>query len=130
MNNDEPKEKSIKKVERDFSKEIGDQLDYIQNKDKKIKVRLATFLQEKVDPFNPHSDTKLEKFLKKVYSKAVDDGDVNAMRLIWSYSDGLPRQEIVMEDNSEKPRFVIGKVEINKEKKEEKIVDGEVVKDD
>lgn len=124
----EPKEKSIKTIERDFSKEISDEIDYIKNKDKKIKVRLLTFLQEPTDVFNPNSDTRLEKFLKTVYSKAVDDRDVNAMRLIWSYSDGLPRQEIVLEDTSDKPRFVIGKVEINKDKKEESIVDGEVVK--
>lgn len=126
MKTNDTKQTSLKTIEKDIAKEISDQLEYIENKDKKIKVRLASFLQE---PDDRTGEIRIERFIKKAYSRAVDDGDVNAMRLVWSYSDGLPRQEIVMEDNSNKPRFVIGKVEINKKEQQERadVVEGEVV---
>ena len=126
MKTNDTKQTSLKTIEKDIAREISDQLEYIENKDKKIKVRLASFLQE---PDDMTGEIRIERFIKKAYSRAVDDGDVNAMRLVWSYSDGLPRQEIVMEDNSNKPRFVIGKVEINKKEQQERadIVEGEVV---
>lgn len=106
--------------------ELEDQLDYMTNKDKTVRRSLIKYLDE-VDWERGDDKTRMENLIDAIFSKAVDDKDVNAMRLILAYTDGLPRQEIVMQETN-KPRFVIGKVEIKKD--ENHVVEGEVVKDD
>jgi len=45
---------------------------------------------------SPQGEKKTYKeiFVQKAYAKAVKEGDISAMRMIWNYVDGMPKQFI------------------------------------
>src|SRR5690606_23754804 len=61
--------------------------------------------------------TYKEILVRRAYKLAVDKGDINAMKLIWNYIDGMPIQNIKA-DVTEKPLLVVGLAEGEEDKNE------------
>lgn len=58
-------------------------------KDESISFLMRKFLQS-----SPPGEEKSYKqmFVEKVYLKAIKEGDASAIKLIWNYIDGMPKQ--------------------------------------
>lgn len=63
---------------------------------------LTTLVREALKQMGADGATPLEDLLaKRVIKKAIDEGDMQAIKLIWNYLDGLPEQKLI--GDSEQP---------------------------
>lgn len=57
---------------------------------------LTTLVREALKEMGADGATPLEDLLaKRVIKKAIDEGDMQAIKLIWNYIDGMPEQKLV-----------------------------------
>jgi len=51
-------------------------------------------LQKYPDGQGKNKKTYLELITKKIFDKAVIDGDINMLKAVWNYMDGMPKQSV------------------------------------
>ena len=78
---------------------------------------LTTKVREALEKIADGSDISYEEALiKKILHKAIVEGDVRMIQLIWNYLDGLPRQSIDLEGNVRIKTFMDYVYEYNQRK--------------
>ena len=52
------------------------------------------YIEEKIKDEDGKTLIIKKAFIKKVFDRAIKDGDTTAMKLIWNYLDGMPKQVV------------------------------------
>ena len=97
-NNGKP-DKSGKKLKKDTKFKPGAEWTGNKNGRPKGSISITTRIKQELEKASKKDSTKsyLDILVNRILYKALEEGDKDMIKAIWSYVDGLPRQDITME---------------------------------